>query len=354
MKSGGNKMAKAKSKADNVKIIVNYIETLVKTPSPTGYTRKVVDYLVKNAKEKGIEHEVTRKGAVIYKFGTGIAKTKTMLSVHVDTLGAIVKRVEKKRIWFDCIGGYPPEYVVGNYCTIHAFDGSEIPGTILPVNPSTHVNKDLKDSKFKWEDLAIRADLKLRNEKDGFDKHMRVGDFVSFDPNYSFINGFVKSRHLDDKASASILLTIADILSEKNSPKLKSDFLFFFNVTEETGQGIAGYPDIDNLLVVDMGAVGEGLTGDEFSVSICAKDSTGPYNFDFRRELTNICVKNRIPHKIDIFPFYGSDGSGALNAGRDIRVALIGPGVGASHGYERTHVDSLMGVYNLVIRYILG
>jgi len=331
--------------------IVKYIETLVKIPSPTGYTGPIVDYLVSNAKDKGVSFEVTRKGAVIYKFEKAQAEKNVMLAVHIDTLGAIVKQVEKKSVKFDTIGGYPPEYIIGNYCIIHTFNGEKIPGTIMHSNPAVHVNKDLGDKKFKIDDLVVRVDLKLRDKDDSFENYIETGNFISFDPGFRHINGFVNSRHLDDKASAGILLDLADELAGSKD-RLKSNVYMFFNVTEETGQGIAGYPDIDDFLVVDMGAVGEGLAGDEFHVSICAKDSTGPYNYNFTHELVKLCKDNEINYKMDIFPRYGSDGSGALSSGRDIRVALIGPGVAASHGYERTHEDSLDGVAKLLRKYL--
>ncbi len=337
--------------------IVRYIETLVNIPSPTGFTGNAIDYLVQNAEEKGIVYEVTRKGAMIYKFEADGATSSRMLSVHVDTLGAIVKNVSRDSVKFDILGGFPSEYIIGNYCTIHTFEGKEIYGTILPANPAVHVNKELKEKKYKIDDLEVRIDLKPKDKDDSFEKYVEVGNFISLDPGFSVVNGFVKSRHLDDKASAGVLLHIADILIEKMVDpdfKLKANTYFFFNITEETGQGIAGFPDIDELLVVDMGALGEGLSGDEFSVSVCVKDSTGPYHYEFTQELAAICRKNDIQYKLDVFPFYGSDGSGALSAGQDIRVALIGPGVGASHGYERTHVDALEGTNKLVMEYLLG
>jgi len=341
----------------DVEKIINYIETLVHIPSPTGFTGKAIDYLKRNAENKGIDYEVTRKGAMIYKFETDASTSSRMLSVHVDTLGGIVKNVSKDTVKFDILGGFPSEYVIGNYCMIHTFDGTEIAGTILPSNPSTHVNKELKEKKFKIDDLDVRVDIKPKDKEDSLEKYIEVGNFISFDPGFSVVNGFVKSRHLDDKASAAVLLQIADMLVEKmKSPdiKLSANTYFFFNVTEETGQGIAGFPDIDELLVIDMGALGDGLSGDEFSVSVCAKDTSGPYHYEFTQELTGICKENDIQYKMDVFPYYGSDGSGALRAGRDIRVALIGPGVGASHGHERTHVDALEGTYRLVMKYLIG
>lgn len=139
------------------------------------------------------------------------------LASHVDTLGAIVRRVEKDKVKFDGLGGYPPEYVIGNCCTIHTFDGREISGTILPGNPSVHVNKDLKEKKLKQQDLVVRMDLRLRDDEDGLNNYIEVGNFISFDPGFEVVNGFVKTRHLDDKASAAILLLhLRSLLSKIN------------------------------------------------------------------------------------------------------------------------------------------
>jgi putative aminopeptidase FrvX len=347
-------MGKSTKKRADVEKIVEYFETLVKIPSPTGFTNGVIKYLESNAKEKGIDYEITRKGAMIYKFEADKPSKNIMVAVHVDTLGAIIKGFKDDRIIFDMIGGYPLEYVIGNYVTIHTYDGKSYEGTILPNDPAAHVNKALKDKKFDMDFVSIRPDIRLKSDKDKLQNYCEVGNFVSFDPNFSRVNGYVKSRFLDNKVSAAIILYISDVLAgvEKKKPKLKNNVYFFFNVTEETGQGIAGYPDIDDILVIDMAALGEGLTGDEYTVSLCVKDSTGPYNYDFTREIAKLCDKNRIKYNLDIYPFYGSDGSGALRAGADSRVALIGPGVGASHGYERTHEDALKGVSDLVLKYL--
>lgn len=346
---------KTKPGTETINRITGYIEKLVNTPSPTGFTNKAIEFLKENAEEKGIPFEITRKGAMIYKFETDNPSKSVMLAVHVDTLGAIVKSTESNAVKFDLLGGFPPEYIIGNYCTIHTFDGNGITGTIVHSNPAVHVNKELYEKKFKISDLVVRPDIKLSDDKDKIANYIEIGNFISFDPRFQVRNGFVKSRHLDDKASAGILLSVVDDLLEKmKKPGFRLDFNLycFFNITEETGQGIAGYPKIDDFLAVDMGALGEGLSGDEFHVSICAKDATGPYHYDFTHELVKICKENEIPYKMDIFPHYGSDGSGALKAGEDIRVALIGPGVAASHGHERTHVDSLLGVRNLIQHYL--
>jgi len=201
-----------------------------------------------------------------------------------------------------------------------------------------------------FDNCSLRIDLTLKNGEKLSD-FISVGDFVSLDCGFRYVDGYVNSRHLDDKASAGIFLYLSEII-KKNENKLKGRISFFFNVTEETGQGIAATPQGDDLIVVDMGVVGKGTAGSEKCVSICAKDSSGPYNYDLTNELIDLAEKNGIPFKTDIFPFYGSDGSALLRSCSDTRVALIGQGVNASHGYERTHADGLVATASLILAYI--
>lgn len=287
----------------------------------------------------------------MYAFEYEHADKNLMLTAHVDTLGAIIKEVYYDTLKLSLIGGYPVLYLIGDYCQIHGFDGKIYEGTILPDNPAAHVNNKLNEFELKIENLSVRVDLPLNNGRESLAQYIEVGNFVSLDPKYRYLNGFIKSRHLDDKASGAILLYVADILN-KLKVKLHSNIYLYFNITEETGQGIAGLPTIDDLIVVDMGVVGSGTRGDEFSVSICAKDSTGPYNYDLTQALIQLSKKHRIDYKTDIFPYYGSDGSTALRAGGDMRVALIGPGVSASHGYERTHIDALINTTKLILCFL--
>ena len=303
------------------------------------------------AQEQEIAFHHTKKGAVIYKFEQKRAARNVMLTAHVDALGAIVKEVHYDSLKISPIGSSPVLYLVGDYCQIHTYDGETYEGTILPDHPAAHVNNKLNEFDLKMENLSIRVDLPLDRGRESLAHYIEVGNFVSLDPKYRFINGFIKSRHLDDKASGAVLLFVADLL-KKAALKLQSNVYLYFNITEETGQGIAGFPEIDDLIVVDMGVVGLGTNGDEFSVSICAKDSTGPYHYDLTQKLVQLSKKHHIRYKTDIFPYYGSDGSAALRAGGDMRVALIGPGVSASHGYERTHIDALTNTTRLIIEYL--
>ncbi|PID55787.1 hypothetical protein CSB45_14335 [candidate division KSB3 bacterium] len=331
--------------------IIAHLKNLVKIPSPTGYTRDIEDFLLKTAQRSQIACEHTRKGAVLYKFEAEAAESNLMFTAHVDTLGAMVSKVGRSSVSLSSIGGNPVIYLIGDYCTIHAFDGKTYEGTILPKNPAAHVNNGLNSLKLTIEQLEVRVDLPLKESQDALQQRIEVGNFVSFDPKFRRVNGFVKCRHLDDKASAAILLHVATLLTQEAS-RLKRNIYFFFNCTEETGQGIGGFPPLDECIIVDMGVVGDAAAGDEYHVSICAKDSSGPYHYALTQRLIAIARQRGISYKSDVFPFYSSDGSSALRAGSDMRVALIGPGVSASHGYERSHTAALLNTAKLIVGFI--
>ncbi len=337
------------------KTIVSYFEKLVRIPSPTGFTRYVQDFLVEQARSKNIQVTTTRKGAVRFSFeGENEAGKVLAFAAHVDTLGAMVRSVTGEKIKIAPVGSLPAFNVIGDHCTIHAFDSTKYSGTILPDNPSTHVSKKWEEERIKFDDLHVRIDKRIR-EKEKLDKLIPIGSYVTLDPGFRFDNEYINSRFLDDKASAAVLLALSDQLLDPKSGLLKEvqEIYILFNITEETGQGLAGLPEnLDALIIVDMGVVGDGVAGDEYSVSICVKDSSGPYHYELTQQLIEIAEKNKIPYKTDVFPFYGSDGSAALRAGKDVKVALIGPGVAASHGYERTHIDALDATFRLVSSFI--
>ena len=344
-------MEKLNLKAIKMEKITDHLEKMVNIPSPTGFTDEITKFLINYAENNNISYSKTKKGAVIYEFETEKAsKGNSMFACHIDTLGAMINQVKDQKLKITNIGGYPPFYIIGNYCKIHCYNGKTYEGTILPENPSVHVNKKLSKKKYKMEDVYIRPDI-ITDEEKSLENYISVGDFVSFDPGFKTTNGFIKSRHLDDKSSAAVLLYLSTIINN-NIDNLNQNIYFYFNITEETGQGIAGMPPIDNLIIVDMGVVGDKVEGNEYSVSICAKDTSGPYNYQLVQKLIELSKKNNIDYKVDVFPYYGSDGSAALRAGNDIKVALIGPGVSASHGYERTHIKGLTNTAKLIINFI--
>ena len=276
------------------------METLVKIPSPTGFTDGISDFLAKHATEKGIDCRRTRKGAIIYSFEKPQSPRRLMFAAHVDALGAMVSTVTKDKISISSIGSYPVIYIIGDYCTVHSYDGKQYRGTILPHNPSDHLNKKLRESRLTFADLYVRLDLIPKRVEPGVD-YIGTGNFVSFDPRYEYINGFIKARHLDDKAGAAVLLGLADLLAENQTAIAGDNSVYlFFNISEETGQGLAGFPEIDELLVVDMGCVGDHLEGREAAVSICPADALGPYNYRMTRQLIALASANDIDHKIDV------------------------------------------------------
>ncbi len=332
------------NKAISADVITAYLQEIVAIPSPTGYTGRISRWLTAHAEQNDIRHTVTRKGAVVYEFGPRDS-TGVLLAAHVDTLGAMVKEVVDGRIRLTPVGGFPALNIVGEEVTVHT-DSGDIGGCFLPENPAVHVNAELKKLVPDWENCSVRVDT-----VGDVTSLVSTGDYVSFDPGFKVVNGFVKSRHLDDKASAAIFLSLADDLKQRESEFRKPVYLFF-NVTEETGQGIAGYAPIDDVLIVDMGVVGSGCKGDEQKVSICAKDSSGPYNYELNQLLKELARKHSLPYVVDVFPFYGSDGSALLRSGTDARVALIGQGVDASHGYERTHQTALEATARLALLFI--
>ncbi len=326
------------------------LKDLLEIPSPTGYTKEVMRYIEELLSKNGITVRYTRKGALI---AGNHPEPKLVVAAHVDTLGAMVREIRKDgHLEFTRIGGLLLPTFEGEYCTIITRSGRKFRGTLLLKNPSVHVNRDAAKKERKEEKMYIRLDEEVESREDTEKLGIRPGDFIAFDSKFEYVNGFVKAHFLDDKASAAVLI---DLMLDFGASKLRSlPVAFFFSPYEEVGHGgAAGYPQsMEELLVVDMGVVGEGVAGKETAVSIAAKDSSGPYDYDMTSRLIELAEKNDIPHVVDVFPYYGSDGSAALRAGWDVKVALIGQGVHASHGMERTHIKGLRATKNLIRVYI--
>ncbi|BAA29828.1 M42 family metallopeptidase [Pyrococcus horikoshii] len=329
--------------------IVKILREILEIPSPTGYTKEVMSYLEKFLKENEVNFYYTNKGALI---AGNHPKPELVVIAHVDTLGAMVKEIlPDGHLAFSRIGGLVLPTFEGEYCTIITRKGKKFRGTLLLRNPSAHVNREVGKKERKEENMYIRLDELVEKREDTEKLGIRPGDFIAFDPKFEYVNGFVKSHFLDDKASVAAIL---DLIIDMKDELEKYPVAFFFSPYEEVGHGgSAGYPPTTKeLLVVDMGVVGEGVSGKETAVSIAAKDTTGPYDYDMTNRLIELAEENNIPYVVDVFPYYGSDGSAALRAGWDFRVALIGPGVHASHGMERTHVKGLLATKELIRAYI--
>ncbi|NJE55282.1 M42 family metallopeptidase [Thermococcus sp. 21S9] len=329
--------------------VVEILREILEIPSPTGYTREVLSHIEKKLGGAGIKTRYTNKGALL---AYNHPEPELVIAGHVDTLGAMVKGIlPDGHLSFTRIGGLLLPTFEGEYCTIITRSGKRFRGTLLLRNPSVHVNRDAGKKERKEENMYIRLDAEVEKKEDTEKLGIRPGDFVAFDPKFEYVNGFVKAHFLDDKASVAVMI---DLLLELADELEKLPVAFFFSPYEEVGHGgSAGYPSTTReLLVVDMGVVGEGVYGKETAVSIGAKDSSGPYDYEMTTKLIELAEKNDIPYVVDVFPYYGSDGSAALRAGWDFRVALIGPGVHASHGMERTHVKGLLATKELIRAYI--
>ncbi|GAA0422231.1 M42 family metallopeptidase [Virgibacillus sp. AGTR] len=339
----------------NVTETKGVIEKLVSIPSPSGYTDQVISYVEEFLQALNVETKRNLKGGLIATLPGKNNSEHRMLTAHVDTLGAMVKEVKNNgRLRLDLIGGFNFNSIEGEYCTIHTANGKNYTGTILMHQTSVHVYKDAGEAKRDKENMEVRIDEKVENADDIRSLGIEVGDFVSFDPRVQVTeNGFIKSRHLDDKASVGILLQLIKRLKEE-SIELPYTTHFLISNNEEIGYGGNSNIPVETTeyLAVDMGAMGDGQSTDEYTVSICVKDASGPYHYGLRKHLVDLAQKNNIGYKLDIYPYYGSDASAAIRAGHDIIHGLIGPGIDSSHAFERTHESSLKNTEDLLFHYV--
>jgi putative aminopeptidase FrvX len=334
---------------------VQLLKQLVNTASPSGYTTSILKNIGEYLKQADIPYIRTNKGALIATFTGENDEQQRLLTAHVDTLGAIVKEVKGSgRLKLNKIGGFNWNAAEGEYCTIHTADGKKIRGTILMHETTVHVYAGASELKRDDQHIEVRIDEKVFSADDTRALGIEVGDFVSFDARFETTpSGFIKSRHLDDKASTALILQLMKALKE-NKVTLPYTTHFYISNNEEIGYGgNASIPEkVVEYIAVDMGAIGDGQSSDEYTVSICAKDSSGPYHYELTQHLVKLAKDTSIPYKLDIYPYYGSDASAAIRAGFDVRHALFGPGIESSHAYERTHLDSLKATADLLSAYV--
>jgi aminopeptidase len=340
----------------DVEYMVQATAELCRIPSPTGYTHLVTEQLDQMLGELGLTAATTVKGSLVVALPGPTAGKGRLLSAHVDTLGAMVKEIKPSgRLKLTVIGGYDWSTIEGEFCLVHRADGNPVSGTIVTTKSSYHVHgQALVDLKRDADSIEVRLDEVVSCPDDVRELGIAVGDFVSLDPKTTVTqSGFIKSRHLDDKACAAICLGVARAI--RDSPiELHRPTYLYYSVFEEVGHGTsAGIPsNVTEVIAVDMAAVGSGQTSDERAVTICAKDSSGPYHYGLTRQLIDLAARDGIEHRVDIYPYYGSDVSQALRAGYDIRGALVGPGVDSSHAYERLHRDSLEATAQLLLAWL--
>ena len=333
-----------------IDFIAEQLKTLTAIPSPSGYTKNATDYLMKLLQDMGYEPKLSRKGNVFVTLGGD--GEPLVLAAHVDTLGAMVRSIKDNgRLRPTTLGGHVWSTADGENCTIHTRDGKVYTGVVLNTEPSAHV-ADKKVETLE-ENMEILLDEPVSTKAETLALGIQTGDIIAMDPRTVITeSGYIKSRFLDDKLSASILLGIAKIVKDE-SLSFHRKVSLLFTVYEEVGHGGSFVPeDTTEMISVDMGCVGADLGCTERMVSICAKDSGGPYNYDLVTELSNIAKEEQLDYAIDVYPHYGSDVEATLHAGSDIRHGLIGPGVYASHNYERSHLDGVKNTFLLLTTYI--
>lgn len=333
---------------------ISFLTELLSINSPTGYTKKAVAFLRKHIEDLGYTTETTPKGNLIVTVeGEDVNQTRG-LSAHVDTLGLMVRSINSDgTLALTKLGGPLTPTLDGEYCEIITREEKVYTGTILSKSPSVHVFKDAATKERDIDNLVVKLDEEVKDKEQVQKLGILNGDIVAYDPKVVVTDsGFIKSRFLDDKASVAILVSILKILKEQELTP-STNLTFIFSTYEEVGHGASWIPEeITELIAVDMGCIGLDLECTEFDVSICAKDSSGPYDYDLTTQLITIAKDKKLNFAVDIYPMYGSDASAALSGGANIRAALIGPGVSSSHGMERTHTKAIENTFQLIFKYI--
>lgn len=334
--------------------IVAQAQQLLAIDSPSGYGERVTEYLLEELRGMGVKAERTVKGGVLAELGGGDGENGILLEAHCDTLGAMVHQIKDSgRLKLTPVGGMRPENAEAENCRIITKEGKIYEGTCQLVNASVHVNDEYA-VKRTWDNVEVVIDEPVRSREDVRALGIMNGDYICFEPRTRVTqSGYIKSRFLDDKISAAILLGYAKYLKESNTTPKRRVYAHF-TIFEEVGHGAAAScpAGVTEVWSVDMGCVGEGLACTEHEVSICAKDSGGPYSYEVVSRMVEVAKKHGLGFAVDIYPHYGSDVEATLAAGNDVRHGLIGPGVYASHGYERTHRDGVRNTFDLLRYYI--
>jgi len=321
--------------------------------SPSGYTQKVVATLKTYADEMGLENYLTNKGNLVISI-PGASGKAVGISAHVDTLGLVVRGIRSDgTLSFSQVGGPILPTLDGEYCNIYTRCGKIYTGTILSNAPAVHVHDDASDLKRDAKNMHVKLDEEVKTAGDVEKLGILRGDFICYDPKTVITDsGFIKSRFLDDKISVAIILASLKHFKDNNITPAH-DTTVIFSTYEEVGHGLSHLPhSLDEFVAVDMGCIGDDLACTEYDVSICAKDSTGPYDYELTSHLISLAKEAGLSYAVDIYPRYGSDVSAARAAGHDVRGALIGPGVAASHGMERSHMKAAENAWKLLCLYL--
>jgi len=340
------------------KYFANFLVELLNIPSPTGFAEPAITFVEKElSKYKQLGLSRTRKGALVAKWQVESDLPPVALTAHVDTLGAVVKEIKSNgRLKLSRIGGIQWPTVETEGVWVFTSKGEKIRGSVLIDTASGHIYSAAGSETLRNDaHMEVRLDARTTSEKETRELGINIGDCVAFDPRVEVTNGFIRSRFLDDKACVANLVAAIKSMVESSQSPVRSVYFLISNY-EEVGHGAAaGIPsDVAELVTVDMAVVGEGQQSDEFHATLCIKDSGGPYHEGLNKKMRAIAEKNIIPYKTDVYPFYGSDGEAFWRAGGDVALSLIGPGIDASHNYERAHMDGLNATTNWIMAYLMS
>ncbi len=342
-----------------IKIDTDYLQkmlvNLLNIPSPTGFTDQVVHYVSAELEHLGTPFELTRRGAIRATLEGKQRSPDRATVTHLDTLGAMVKSLKDNgRLEIVMIGHWSARFAEGARVTIYT-DNKFYRGTILPLKASGHVyNEEVDTQPVSWDNLEIRVDEKVQNKDDLNALGFNVGDYVAIDTNPEITeSGFIKARHLDNKAGVACQLAAIKAIQE-SGVSLPVDCHPLFTISEEEGTGASSvlHGDVSSMVAIDNSTVAPGQNSKEDTVIIAMRDQGGVYDYHLTHKLINICEDEKIPYVRDVFKHYKSDATSAISAGNDIRTALICFGLDASHGYERTHIDSLKSLTQLICAYM--
>lgn len=329
---------------------------LINIDSPTGFTKNAATWVNEAFEALGYNSEYTRKGGVLIDLGGLDFENAIMLAAHTDTLGAMVSEIKSNgRLKVSNLGGLRAENTEAENVHIYCRNGEVYEGTLQLANASVHVNSSYGDTKRSFDSLEVVIDEDVSSIEDVKKLGIEVGDMICVEPKARITKSdYIKSRFLDDKLSVGILLALGKYIKDQKI-ELKRRVYVHITVYEEVGHGgCSSVPSgVTEAISVDMGCVGEGLNCTEKQVSICAKDSGGPYSYEIVGKLIEAAKKENADYAVDVYPHYGSDVEATLNAGYDIKHGLIGPGVYASHGYERSHIDGVYNVLKLLKGYLI-
>ncbi len=342
-------------KGVNSNYLVEQLKNLLAIPSPSGYTDEIVRYTGEELERLGIDLELTRRGAIRATLPGRESSPDRAIVVHLDTIGAMVRELKPNgRIAMSPVGTWSSRFAEGARVDVLMDSGKSVRGTILPLKASGHVyNEDVDTQKSSWDHVELRVDELVHNADELRALGLQIGDFVAVDPRPEFTeSGFINSRHLDDKAGVACVLAAAKAVREEGL-RLSEGCRLLFTISEEVGSGCSAvlHQDVAEMVTIDNATPAPGQNSRETGVTIAMKDQVGPFDYHLTRRLLDLCGEHGIPHQRDVFRYYRSDSASAIEAGNDIRTALVCFGVDASHGHERTHLNSLESLARLLSLY---